>query len=215
MRRDPPETETDVRQAVPSEPPPPTLSAELTQWLWAEWNVAVKNGTRFALGQKDKHGWIQNAYVMGARDVIHRLGQRFQSAPSDPPAPQPDTRTPMAHLRGSLPDLPAEDYLQWTKPQTWQSIESAPLGRDVLLLREHGVIIIGDWDDYAVENAPRFTHWMPLPAPPPQETNEPTEALADRFGKRLRKHPTSPVMGFEDQADVVRHFALFTRRTGL
>ena len=47
----------------------------------------------------------------------------------------------------------------------WQDISSAPKGQDVLLACPSGVRI-DYWALYCRHNVPKFTHWMPLPAPP-------------------------------------------------
>lgn len=51
--------------------------------------------------------------------------------------------------------------------QGWRPISEAPKGYDVLMVRKDYGIVIADWGDYASHNQPRFTHWQPLPAPPP------------------------------------------------
>ena len=44
-------------------------------------------------------------------------------------------------------------------------IETAPQNEKVLLACDGG-IVIGMWRHYRIHNAPKFTHWMPLPTPP-------------------------------------------------
>ena len=47
----------------------------------------------------------------------------------------------------------------------WLPIETAPQNEKVLLACDGG-IVIGMWRHYRIHNAPKFTHWMPLPTPP-------------------------------------------------
>ena len=47
----------------------------------------------------------------------------------------------------------------------WLPIETAPQNEKVLLACDGG-IVIGMWRHYRIHNAPKFTHWMPLPAAP-------------------------------------------------
>lgn len=50
----------------------------------------------------------------------------------------------------------------------WRPIdEQTPKGQDVML-RSTDKPIIGDWKNFCIYNAPEFTHWQPLPAPPPR-----------------------------------------------
>lgn len=48
----------------------------------------------------------------------------------------------------------------------WQPIETAPRGKDVLVLKANGKYAIADWGRYCEYNGGNFTHWMPLPDPP-------------------------------------------------
>ena len=50
----------------------------------------------------------------------------------------------------------------------WLPIETAPQNEKVLLACDGG-IVIGMWRHYRIHNAPKFTHWMPLPTPPKEE----------------------------------------------
>jgi hypothetical protein len=50
----------------------------------------------------------------------------------------------------------------------WRPISTAPTdGTTIVMLRASGQVSIGCWSDYHLHNAPRFTHWMPLPSPQP------------------------------------------------
>lgn len=55
---------------------------------------------------------------------------------------------------------------------TWQPIDTAPKDRDAILVSINGWMLIGCWADYWKFNAPKFTHWMPLPEPPKHEANQ-------------------------------------------
>ena len=48
----------------------------------------------------------------------------------------------------------------------WQPIETAPKGKEVLVLKANGKYTIADWGRYCEYNGGNFTHWMPLPDPP-------------------------------------------------
>jgi hypothetical protein len=50
----------------------------------------------------------------------------------------------------------------------WLPIETAPQNEKVLLAC-YGGIVIGMWRHYRIHNAPKFTHWMPLPTPPKEQ----------------------------------------------
>ncbi len=54
------------------------------------------------------------------------------------------------------------------REREWQPIETALRESEALLLRAGSVIEVRCWGDYCKHNHPRFTHWMPLPAPPSQ-----------------------------------------------
>lgn len=54
------------------------------------------------------------------------------------------------------------------EPAGWQPIDTAPQNEKVLLACDGG-IVIGMWRHYRIHNAPKFTHWMPLPTPPKEE----------------------------------------------
>jgi hypothetical protein len=46
----------------------------------------------------------------------------------------------------------------------WRDIETAP--KDGMVLLFNGIVQVNCWGWYCKHNAPKFTHWMPLPAPP-------------------------------------------------
>lgn len=51
-------------------------------------------------------------------------------------------------------------------PDSWQPIETAPKGKEVLVLKSNGKRRIADWGQFCEYNGGDFTHWMPLPDPP-------------------------------------------------
>lgn len=63
--------------------------------------------------------------------------------------------------------------------QGWRPISSAPKGHESLLwtngFGEGGHVALADWGDYCDINAPKFTYWMPLPAPPLPEQDAPAQ----------------------------------------
>lgn len=55
------------------------------------------------------------------------------------------------------------DHRAAAPPEGWQDIATCPKGKSVLLLRADGGTQVDDWAHYHVYNAPKFTHWAPVP----------------------------------------------------
>ena len=53
----------------------------------------------------------------------------------------------------------------------WQPIETAPKDGTRILMwsQKHSSVSYDSWADFCRMNNPSFTHWMPLPPPPPSE----------------------------------------------
>ena len=50
----------------------------------------------------------------------------------------------------------------------WQPIATAPKDRQILAYSaEWKRFLVIEWANYCVYNAPKYTHWMPLPSLPP------------------------------------------------
>ena len=72
----------------------------------------------------------------------------------------------------SEPLFTAQQMRDYRDAPAWLPIATAPKGKDVLLLRASGRIMIADWGRYYQSNQPRFTHWQSLPEPIEQATGE-------------------------------------------